>query len=65
MCMEHIKNLRLFHLSQVESRKSDFRLEDWEKKHLQECEECHRTVELFTRQFSAHRPLRDKPDDAA
>jgi hypothetical protein len=58
--MEHIKPLRLFDLSQAESRKSNFRLEDWEKEHLRECDECQHIVEVFARQFTSERPPHDE-----
>jgi hypothetical protein len=48
---EHIRPLRLFDLSQSGVSKKVFELEEWEKEHLRECEECTRVLEVFVRQF--------------
>jgi hypothetical protein len=48
---QHIKPLRLFDVSQSEIRRKPFELELWEKKHLEECDECQRVVAVFSRQF--------------
>jgi len=58
--MDHIKPLRLFDLSQSDMRKKPFELESWEKEHLQQCEECQRVLEVFSRQFSQGKPSQDK-----
>jgi hypothetical protein len=62
---EHIQPLRLFNLSQAQEAASGFQLNDDEKKHLQECEECQSVLEVFARQFSKTRPPKDRPGDAA
>ena len=48
---EHIKPLRLFDLSQTGAGRKLFELEQWEKDHLRECEECQRVLDVFARQF--------------
>jgi hypothetical protein len=48
---DHVKAFRLFELSRTERRGKDFRLDDWEKGHLQKCDECRNVIEVFQRQF--------------
>ena len=62
---EHIKPLRLFDLSQVESRHTDFKLTSEEEEHFRRCAECQHVLSVFARQFSKDRPSNDKPGDAA
>ena len=62
---EHIQPLRLFNLSQAQEAASGFQLNEDEKKHLHECEECQNVLEVFARQFSKTRPPKDRPGDAA
>jgi hypothetical protein len=62
---EHIQPLRLFTLSQAQEAASGFQLNEDEKKHLHECEECQDLLEVFARQFSKTRPPKDQPGDAA
>jgi hypothetical protein len=57
---DHIKPLRLFDLSQSETRRKPIELEPWEKEHLRQCKECQRVLEVFSRQFSPGRPAADK-----
>jgi len=56
---EHLKPLRLFDLA----RHSRFEITEQERKHLNECEECQRVLDVFARQFT--KPLINKPEDAA
>ena len=56
---EHLKPLRLFDLA----RHSRFEITEEERKHLRECEECERILEVFARQFN--KPSINKPEDAA
>lgn len=53
--MDHIKPLRLFDLSQADPKKPQSQLEQWEKDHLRECEECQQVLEVFARQFKPKR----------
>ena len=53
---DHIKAYRLFDLVQGESSGRGFQLTDWEREHLQGCEEC-RGLETFFRCQIADRPL--------
>ena len=62
---EHIQPLRLFNLSQAQEAASGFQLNEDEKNHLHECEECQNVLEVFARQFSKTRPPKDQPGDAA
>jgi hypothetical protein len=50
---EHIRPLRLFDLSQSDRLRKPIELDDWEKEHLQECEECKEVLEVFARQFKS------------
>ena len=61
---EHIQPLRLFDLSAQEAA-SGFQLNQDEKKHFHECEECQSVLEVFARQFNKMRPPKDRPGDAA
>jgi hypothetical protein len=54
---DHIKALRLFELSRAEDAEKDFRLETWEREHLQQCAECRGVIEVFARQFKGASPL--------
>jgi hypothetical protein len=54
--MDHIKPLRLFDLVQAEVKKSNFRLDQPEQEHLQECKECQHVHEVFSRQFNPKPP---------
>ena len=63
--MDHIKPLRLFDLSQVETRESGVTMTNEEEQHLRECGECQHVLAVFARQFSKERPPHDKPGDAA
>jgi hypothetical protein len=63
--MDHIKPLRLFDLSQAESLSSVASLNQEEKQHLRDCDECQHVLQVFARQFSPQRPPHDKPKDAA
>lgn len=62
---DHIKLLRLFDLSQAETKHSGFTLKPEEKEHIRRCAECQHVLEVFTRQFSNPQTPRHKPDDAA
>ena len=60
--MDHIQPLRLFDLA----RHSRFEITEEERKHLRECEECERILEVFARQFEKPlRPSQHKKGDAA
>ena len=52
----HIRAFRLFELARAENVEKDFKLQDGEKEHLQECADCQGVIEVFARQFSG-RPL--------
>ena len=57
---QHIRPLRLFDLSQAEAPGSGFQLDEEEKRHFDQCEECQQIVEIFARQFSQHGAVTDK-----
>ena len=50
--MDHIQPIRLFDLVQAEIKKSNFRLDEPEQKHLKECAECQHVLKVFSRQFN-------------
>jgi len=56
---EHIKPLRLFELSQAQRWHRTGKLREAEEKHLRECQECERILEVFAREF------KDSQDNAA
>jgi hypothetical protein len=53
---DHVKAFRLFDLVQGHSSGSVFQLTEWEKEHLNGCEEC-RELEAFFRRQTTDRPL--------
>jgi hypothetical protein len=63
--MSHIEPVRLFDLSQAEAEKDGFQLDDEEKQHIRECEECQEVLRILAHEFTKHRPPHDKPEDAA
>jgi hypothetical protein len=52
----HIKSFRLFDLTQAHSLERGFQLNDWEKQHLETCEECRALAAFFTSQITAKLP---------
>jgi hypothetical protein len=63
--MDHIKPLRLFELSQAETMGRGAPLNEEEKQHLRECDECQQVLQVFARQFTSQRLPHNKPKDAA
>jgi len=53
---DHVKAFRLFDLVQDETSGRGFRLTEWEREHLQGCEECRGLATFFRRQI-ANRPF--------
>jgi len=61
---DHIKPLRLFDIA----RGSGQPITNEEKKHITDCAECQRIIEVFARQFdklSQNPPAKAKSNDAA
>jgi hypothetical protein len=53
---DHVKAFRLFDLVQSDSSGRGFQLTEWEREHLQGCEECQGLETFFRRQLT-DRPL--------
>ena len=47
----HVETFRLFELSRAEGMGKDFRLDHWERVHLEQCDECRNVIDEFQRQF--------------
>jgi hypothetical protein len=53
----HIKAFRLFDLSQAHSSERGFQLTEWEREHLESCEECREVAAVFARQTRERLPV--------
>ena len=59
---EHIKAFRLFDLVQVDNSGRGFQVTEWERKHLQGCEECRGLEAFFRRQLTGRPHLYNNGD---
>jgi hypothetical protein len=62
MSATHVKAFRLFDLAQSGN---NFRLLDWEKDHLDRCEECREVLAVFARQVRHNKPPSFKNGDTS
>jgi len=59
---DHIKAFRLFELVQRDNTGAGLQLAEWEREHLQSCEECRELEEFLRRQFSEGPHLHNNGD---
>lgn len=63
--MNHIKPKRLFELSQKDPPEMRSELDEVEKQHLRECDQCQQILAVLARQFDESRPPHDRDSNSS